>query len=261
MFSKAALSTRSNNSFTATTVCVEIIAVCFMFFGGLGLYGAFLRPVGSIIAARTWVPTPCTIIASAVKEHRRSGGDRTYSLEITYSYLFKGKPHQSDLYDFFSGSSSSLGWRNAVVDSLPPGRVTTCYVNPREPSQAVINRDLHARVFISVLATLFVLVRSSNSRSCRLVVSGRPAQRSSFLRSHRASARPEFGCRPRCFSSLIRRRWSPHAEARYQSAPKFSSLYSQRSSGTEFSAFLCSTLMRLRTGWPLIGALCSCGPS
>jgi hypothetical protein len=160
MFSKAALSTRSNNSFTATTVCVEIIAVCFTVFGGIGLYGAFLRPVASIIAARTWVPTPCTIIASAVKEHRGSEGDRTYSLEITYSYLFKGKPHQSDLYDFFNGSSSSLGWRNAVVDSLPPGRVTTCYVNPREPSQAVINRDLHAEfssVFLPLCMFLFGL--------------------------------------------------------------------------------------------------------
>jgi hypothetical protein len=153
MFSKPALSTRSSNRFATTTVGVQIIAVCLTIVGGTGLYGAFLRPVASIIAARAWVPTPCTIIASAVKEHRVGNGGPTYSLEITYSYVFDRKPHQSDGYDFFSGSSSSLGWRNAVVDSLPPGRVTTCYVNPRDPSQAVINRDLHAE-FSSVFTPL-----------------------------------------------------------------------------------------------------------
>ena len=106
MFSKAALSTRTTS--VAVTVFIGFFALFSVVFGGIGLYVATIRPVASIIAARSWVATPCTIIASAVTEHRGSEGRPTYSLEITYSYVFKGKPQQSDRYDFLSGSSSVL---------------------------------------------------------------------------------------------------------------------------------------------------------
>ncbi len=155
---KAALSTRANKTSAAATAVFGFFAVFATVAGGILAYAAMIRPVALIVSARSWVPTPCTIIASAVKEHPGSEGGSTYSVEITYSYLFRGKPHQSDRYDFSTGSSSALGWRNAVVDSLPPGRVTTCYVNPRDPSQAVINRAPSLELLWGLLPLLFFVI-------------------------------------------------------------------------------------------------------
>jgi hypothetical protein len=138
--SKTALSLVNRDRIGAFTL--GFFACLCILIGGVGTYIALIRPVMLIVAARSWVPTPCTIIASAVKETRSDRGSPLYSIEMTYSYVFNRKPEQASQYDVFGISSSSArGWRDAVVDSLPPGRVTTCYVNPRDPSQALIDRD------------------------------------------------------------------------------------------------------------------------
>jgi Protein of unknown function (DUF3592) len=158
MLPKTALSARTKtkkSSAVAMAGMIGFFALLSIVIGGFGSYSMLIRPVASIVAARSWVPTPCTIITSVVTDHRVSEGNRTYSLEVKYSYRFAGKPHDCDRYDFSPDSSGSSGWRNEIVDSLPPGRVTTCYVDPRDPSRAVIDRDPSLGLLLGLFPLVF----------------------------------------------------------------------------------------------------------
>jgi hypothetical protein len=158
MPSRTALSARTNKSSVAVRIFVGLFAVFSTGFGAFGFYFATVRPMASIVAARSWIPTPSTILSSAVKTHPGGQHGPTYSVEISFSFVFNGKPHRSDRYSFLTVSSNARGWRDAVVKAYPPGRVTTCYVNPRDPSQAVINRDFQAELLWGLLPLLFFVI-------------------------------------------------------------------------------------------------------
>ena len=136
--SQTALSTRTGNS-PFSSALLSFVGVALAGLGGVALYFMSIEPLMSIAAARSWTPAVCTIESSAVKQ--RDG--RRYSVVIAYSYAFHGKLFHSDRYNFLTCPSSLHGWRDRVVAGYPPGLVATCYVNPRRPSQAVLNRDLH----------------------------------------------------------------------------------------------------------------------
>ncbi|HEV2846539.1 MAG TPA: DUF3592 domain-containing protein, partial [Thermoanaerobaculia bacterium] len=137
---------------------------CLVFFFGLfflvgaGLfYYIFVRPVGRIVAARSWQETPCTIVSSRVDEISSSDG-ATYRVDITFSYMAEGGERQSNRYDFSEGSSSGYGGKKAVVDRYPPGSRAVCYVDPEDPGRAVLNRDFSATYLIGLVPLVFLFV-------------------------------------------------------------------------------------------------------
>lgn len=115
------------------------------------------RPLWRIIQARNWQQVPCMIVSSQVKTHHDGDGD-TYSILIVYDYQFNGQRHESDRYHFFTGSSSGHAGKQAIVDQYPPGKQTTCYVNPAAPEQAVLHPHLTTDVLWGLIPLIFVLV-------------------------------------------------------------------------------------------------------
>ena len=119
----------------------------FLFFGVffLGGVGAaiplFILPLVHLVEARSWQSVPCTVVSSSVRSHRGEDGD-TYSVDIRYDYRFAGRPHSSNRYNFAIGSSSGYESKRRIVDQYRPGRQTVCYVDPGDPTQAVLNREL-----------------------------------------------------------------------------------------------------------------------
>jgi hypothetical protein len=99
-----------------------------------------VRPMLQVHRAQSWPSAPATVLSSEVRTHRGSDST-TYSIDITFSYIWDGREYTSDRYDFSMGSSSGRESKTRVVRAHPVGHRFEAYVNPRNPEQAVINRD------------------------------------------------------------------------------------------------------------------------
>ncbi len=137
--SKKALSVTHNRSSGCGVWFLYVFCGAFAVGGMAMCYFMLLRPLGSVIQARSWVETPCTIVSSRVERHDGDDSD-TFSIEIEYDYTFDGQAYRGDRYHFMIGSTSGQAGKQAVVDAHPVGRRTICYVDPSEPSEAVLER-------------------------------------------------------------------------------------------------------------------------
>jgi len=137
-----------------------ILALVFGLFLALGAsmtWAFLLRPALKIAAARSWPVVPCQVLASGVRSHR---GDKstTYSVNILYAYEYEGRPFRANRYSFFTGSSSGYGGKAAVAARYPAGRRAECFVNPADPTEAVLNRDFTAAAWVGLVPLVFALV-------------------------------------------------------------------------------------------------------
>ncbi|MBL8848196.1 MAG: DUF3592 domain-containing protein [Planctomycetaceae bacterium] len=122
--------------------CLFIFFGLFAAAGGLMFWWMVFRPLSGVVLAQAWTETPCTIASSEVQVHNGDGSD-TYSIDIQYDYTFADQTYHGDRYHFMnSGASSGRTGKQAVIDRYPPGLETTCWVDPGDPSQSVINRGL-----------------------------------------------------------------------------------------------------------------------
>ncbi len=126
---------------------------------GLGVvWYLSVRPILLVLDARGWRETPCEILSSEVGSHRGSKGGTTYSIDIRYRYEWLGATRESEDYDFFGGSSSGYDGKAEVVARYPAGSARTCFVDPRDPGQAVLDRDFQPVYLIGFAFLLFVAV-------------------------------------------------------------------------------------------------------
>jgi len=132
--------------------------------GALGLFGVIaiaafcfttVRPVVQIILARGWKATPCVVVDSSVKRHP-GRQNSTYSVNIVYTYEAGGHKLTGSRYHFMGGSSGGYSGKAAVVARYPRGKHTVCYVNPRDPSDSVIERGFTADMWVGLVPLLFL---------------------------------------------------------------------------------------------------------
>ncbi len=127
----------------------------FGLFGLVFLYFFWIRPVSKIMEARSWNERPCVIVSSSVGRHSDSDGT-TYSVDLVYNYSVEGRQFTGKRYHFFGGSSSGHKKKAAIVARHPAGAETVCYVNPRNPSEAVINRGFTPDLWFGLIPLAFV---------------------------------------------------------------------------------------------------------
>jgi hypothetical protein len=128
------------------------------FFAGFG-FGYFLVFPAAMeyVDSDNWIETACTVRSSRVQTH--DGSDSTtYSVDIVYEYVFNGQTFRSSRYTFIGGSSSGYQGKAAVVRQYPAGKSAVCYVNPDNPSVAVLNRQLGAEAFLALIPILFMII-------------------------------------------------------------------------------------------------------
>lgn len=101
----------------------------------IGYFLSF-RPMYLAYQARSWTPADCEVISSRVA----ANGD-TARPDIRYRYYVADRPYTSDRYNFIPGSSNDSTVA-ATVERYAPGTRFQCYVDPGDPAQAVINRDI-----------------------------------------------------------------------------------------------------------------------
>ncbi|HSN86301.1 MAG TPA: DUF3592 domain-containing protein [Thermoanaerobaculia bacterium] len=124
---------------------------------GLGLSWFILaKPLMGLLAARSWTETTCVVQASRVEESSDSDGS-TYKPVIDYTYTYNGGEYRSSRYQFVDFSSSGYQGKADVVARYPPGARTACYVNPEDPSEAVLMRDFTWAYLVGLFPLIFVL--------------------------------------------------------------------------------------------------------
>jgi hypothetical protein len=125
--------------------------------GGIMLYPLGIRPIAKTVAAESWVTTPCTVLRAEVRSHDSDDGT-TYSVYILYQYEFNRQTYKSDRYEFVGGSSSGYQGKARVVEQYEAATNPVCYVNPNNPSEAVLKRGFHAKLLLALFPLPFLLV-------------------------------------------------------------------------------------------------------
>jgi hypothetical protein len=117
----------------ATVLIVGFLGIFVVVGSGIG-YFLSARPLYNAYQARAWTPTACEVISSDVVHN-----DETSRADIVYRYDIGGRQYTANRYNFLPGSNSDSTVPD-VVASHPPGTRFECYVDPADPSNAVINR-------------------------------------------------------------------------------------------------------------------------
>jgi len=131
----------------------------FLIVGGLVLYIQGVRPLWGMWRSSGWVETPCTVVASGLQEnHDLTEGGVTYRVDIKYNYEFRGASYSSNRYDFLGlFSNTHMDEKRRIVQAHAPGSRTVCYVDPAEPTEAVLDRGWNAEMCWGLLPAPFVL--------------------------------------------------------------------------------------------------------
>jgi len=128
------------------------------FFAGLGVgYFWFFPAAVKSFTSDNWPEVPCIVQSSRVQSHDSDDGT-TYSVDIVYTYTFRGKNYRSGKYKFLGGSSSGYEGKAAVVRQYPRGKRAVCYVNPDKPSEAVLKRGLGFEALFGLIPIIFMTV-------------------------------------------------------------------------------------------------------
>lgn len=112
----------------------------------------------STIKCNSWHKTHAIISENSILINQF---DKTKLLMVRYKYIYLGKEYSSSNYHFyFSNNWVQFDSRllNKIKSNANAGSATTCFVNPTNPYQAVVNRDLAViNVFFSFLFSSFFL--------------------------------------------------------------------------------------------------------
>jgi hypothetical protein len=128
-------------------------AVFLTLFGGLFLYFMLPEIVASLTAAN-WTPATCTILSSAVGRQRstdREALDTLYRLEVRYAYQASGTRHESTRYRFIDPYTDNSAAVQGAVARYHVGAAVSCYVDPADASQAVLDRRLSPFMLVALL--------------------------------------------------------------------------------------------------------------
>ncbi len=115
---------------------------------GIGMLAVAGYKVNRVREAAAWVETPCTVLNSDVTSHSGSKGGTTYSVAVRFTYRYADRDYDAATYSFDTGSSSGYEDKADIVRKLPPGARAICFVNPADPTEAVMDRSMPSIVWI-----------------------------------------------------------------------------------------------------------------
>jgi hypothetical protein len=127
----------------------------FVFIGSIGLWVVLIQPAWRLIQARSWPPVPCEIELSRVITSRGSKGGTSYRPETLYHYQIDGRTHRSSRISFVDTGGSTRS--HTFVGHHPVGTRTNCHVNPKDPDEAVLDRQPSWSMAIALVILLFPL--------------------------------------------------------------------------------------------------------
>ncbi len=145
----------------ATAKRARGVAAVFVFGGvflaaGLAMFWFFTVPAWRLAwESRGWVSTPATVVASEVRQSR-SRESTTYRVRIEYRYRYGGREYASDRGSAMPVNSSGYEAKAEVVRRHPSGTPITCFVNPANPGEALLERGFGWSSLFGLMPLVFV---------------------------------------------------------------------------------------------------------
>jgi hypothetical protein len=118
---------------------------------------AFGIPLTRVVAARGWDGVPCRVESAELHENSDSDGS-TFRVDVRYGYTIGGLERVGDRYKFTRMSSSGRSGKLEAIEELRRNRARTCWVNPANPDESVMIRDLTADMLFGLIPLVFALV-------------------------------------------------------------------------------------------------------
>ena len=144
------------------TILFGLVFVCV---GVAILWWVTILPVKRYLASQSWVITPATIISSQFdsKMSHRSGKDRTmvYRADIIYEYWYEDRMYRGNRYDVADSgeySDNGVDEMRQAVQKYPYGKSTYCWVNPDNPNEAILERNLMTPRFLTWTGFPFIFI-------------------------------------------------------------------------------------------------------
>ncbi|MGI9592222.1 MAG: DUF3592 domain-containing protein, partial [Myxococcota bacterium] len=125
--------------------------------GGLTFWFFGALPLWQVYEARGWDAQRCTVEHSSVVAHQSDDGT-TYSVDIFYRWDRGRGVERSSRYSFFGGSSSGRAAKAEIVAAHPKGAEVACWVHPRTPNEAVLERELTLHAAIALVPLAFLVI-------------------------------------------------------------------------------------------------------
>lgn len=153
------IKSRSSNSEQVGCGGRVIGTVFFFFFFSIGAAFVFFmtREAAKGMATYAWKKTDCMIVSSSLEDTRSD--EDPYELKISYAYEFSGRQYTSDQYKRTSRMrGDNYGKIYRLTRTYAPETETTCFVDPKNPSNAVLRRELPWFLLALPLPLIFVAV-------------------------------------------------------------------------------------------------------
>ncbi len=138
----APLKTHSTLDRAPALLVLAVISLLCLGAGLASAYFFYVRPAQQVAAAQAWVQVPCRILSSDLQRH--SGKHTSYSLSLSYDYQYNGQDYQATQLDFSEMKSGDYRWWKSAQSRHPARKADVCFVNPADPSQAVLERSFDA---------------------------------------------------------------------------------------------------------------------
>lgn len=130
-----------------------------------------------IQAAKDWVSTPCTILESQMDSRRnmRRTGRSDFAI-IQYEYTVDGVAYRSNRLSLDPGrNANTVEWERGLVLKLQPGTATLCFVDPEDPTSAVLDREFSATSWLAGAAYIGFGALLATAIGLRLAIAIRKA--------------------------------------------------------------------------------------
>lgn len=132
----------------------------FLVMGLICVWTLTVRPAWDWARAWTWEPADAVIERAWLTASKKGSDSDSHKVDVEFRYQYRGATHAGKRHSFVSSTSNmGVAGMQATVDALKPGTTVTCWVNPDDPGEAVLDRTLPAQAVIGVFfATPFISV-------------------------------------------------------------------------------------------------------
>ena len=124
---------------------------------GFGMAWLIVASVWTWLDTRSWVETPCTVLTAEVEEDW--GDTTTYSVTASYEYEWQENAYQGWKVSNYFGSDNigtfHITKARELKEKIAQGGKSRCFVNPDDPSEAVLFRDFRGEILLFNLAFVF----------------------------------------------------------------------------------------------------------
>jgi len=110
--------------------------------GSAAFYFLTVAPLTRYSESKSWTETECEIVWSRVRMEDGDDGGRTYRPDIFYRYTYGGLVYHSNTIGLFKTSSSGRDSKQKTVDAHPPGHRGLCFVDPNNPTRALLDSSI-----------------------------------------------------------------------------------------------------------------------